>query len=186
MNRHVCERIMMTALTAVVFAAGGCELNSGVTPARGRDQLSASRADAMTNSRAQKTMLRDVQLAAVRDRLNWGSDAILCIAQPPGETPVMFTAIGPAANPRCSAVYDPRSDRMYRFVSPVRFHSKEGWLTLDMPGDARLSVEIIEHFIRDVRGVAQYSIIASIKYINDIPQCENSESIISHGRTDLL
>ena len=163
MNRYARERIMMTTLAAVVFAAGGCELNSGVTPARGRDRLSASRSAAVTNSRARKSMLRDVQLATVRDRLNWGADAMLCIAQPsdalrlPGVPSVVFTAIGPAANPRCNAVYDPRSDRMFRFVSPVRFDSSRGWLALDMADDARLSVEIIEHFIRDVRGVAHYT-----------------------------
>lgn len=46
---------------------------------------------------------------------------------------------------------------MFRFRSPVRFQSRRGWLALDMPDDARLSVEIIEHFVRDVRGVAHFA-----------------------------
>ncbi len=130
------------------------------------------------NGPPQVTRLDNVAFAAARDRLAWSDAATLCrIEAPPaapGEPRVMFTAIGPATNERCDSVYDPRTDRLYRFEpgdrsengdrsptglpsrSTVRFTSRGGRLIPDLTADARVTVDILEHFIRDHRGVAHY------------------------------
>ncbi|MCG3128805.1 MAG: hypothetical protein CHACPFDD_03698 [Phycisphaerae bacterium] len=98
------------------------------------------------------------RLGDVRGELNWSPSAFACRMEPPAGSRVMFTALGPVTSPAWDSVYDPETDRLFRFEQPLPaplcFDGER--LVLDGPDETNVRVARFEHFVRDVRGIAHH------------------------------
>lgn len=98
------------------------------------------------------------RLGDVHGELNWSASAFACRMEPPLASRVMFTALGAVASSAWDSVYDPEADRLFRFEqplpAPLRIDGER--LVLAAADDVHVRVVRVEHFVRDMRGIAHH------------------------------